>query len=142
MQLNSITSPAVIEEATVKSAVVVEAEVPTMMSRGCVMSDAEQCQPFGAVAELPIVMTVEPEVTVAVVNFPAVAPPTRVVSSKPPLEVKVVPVDICAAALSVPVALPAVPLPMSTTPADAREIPVSAVQEAVLAHRPREITWT
>ena len=87
MQLNSITSPAVIAETTVRVAVVVDREVPMMMSAGWVWSEAEQCQPFEAVSPPPIVITVDPLVKVAVVNCPAVAPPSNVVSSKPPLEV-------------------------------------------------------
>ena len=78
------------------SAVAVEAEVPTMMSSGWVISEAEQCQPCGAVTELPIVITVLPVVKVDVVNFPAVEPPTKVPSSNPPLEVNVAPVEVVA----------------------------------------------
>ena len=89
------------------------------------MSEAEQCQPFGAVAELPIVMTVDPVVRVDVVNFPAVAPPTKVPSSSPPLEVKVVPVEMYEAAFSVPVLFPLVEVPKQNTFEAQRDMKVS-----------------
>ena len=87
--LNSIMSPAVIATATVRVQLVAEVEVPMMMSSGWVWSEAEQCQPCAAA--MPIEITVLPVVAVAVVNCPAVAPPTKLPSLSPLLEVKVVP---------------------------------------------------
>ena len=58
-----------------------------------VVSHALHAQPFGAVAALPMVITIVQAVAPAV-NFPAVAPPARADSVQPAFEVNVVPTDI------------------------------------------------
>lgn len=77
----------------VKVVVVRLAVVSWIMSAGVVRSLAVHAQACAAVAVLPVVIT---RVHVPVVpewKEPAVAPPTKVVSLHPPLDVKVVPVE-------------------------------------------------
>jgi hypothetical protein len=109
-----------------KLAVVVVLAVCRIATVGTpVWSLAQQLQPFGAVAVLPIVMTIVQAEPVPEVNLPAVAPPTRVLSEQPAFEVKVVPAEITPASSRRPLLFAEV-VPICQTPAALRERLVSA----------------
>lgn len=84
-----IASPLTVVPLSV--AVVVLVAVCLIVSEGVVRSFAKHAQPFGAVAEPPIVIVTVHVPVVPDVNEPAVAPPTRAVSEQPALDVNFVP---------------------------------------------------
>src|ERR1700756_3189225 len=92
------------------------------------MSTTVQLQPFGAVAEFPIV-TISVQEVVPTTKYPAVAPPAFAPSVQPLLVVNFVPTEIIPAALTLQVLSAAVPFPQATTPAAVLENPVSGPAE-------------
>lgn len=123
----------------VMTAVVVEPDLEDGLfaDAAVVMSCTVQLQPFGAVAEFPIVIVVVQDVDPEVVNLPAVAPPVVVpaLSPHPAFVVNFVPSDMTPASFNTPLESAAEPFPTRMIPAAERVNPVSIlpVAAAVLA---------